>query len=156
METVNLPITNDSQYQEVIAEIKKIETNVNICYNEIVKYTNEEDIINIQDYINKAKRRKSALFVLAYLYQNQRKNAEIRNDVYTVDQNDTLLRIAKREYSDEGYWKRIYYENELTDINLVLGQQLILPKISDNESVNLFDGFITQLDYINVTEGYDR
>jgi len=155
METVEIPITNDSQYQEVIAEMNKIETNINICYNELAKYSNEEDILNIQDYINKSKRRKSALFVIAYLYQNQRKNTEIRSDIYTVSQNDTLLRIAKREYGDEGYWKRLYYENELSDVNLVLGQQLILPQISDNESVNFLDGFITQLDYINVTEGYD-
>lgn len=156
METIDLPITNEAEYQQVIEEMKKIETNINICYNELVKYTNEEDILNIQDYINKAKKRKSALFVLAYLYQNQRTALENRKDIYTVDQNDTLLRIAKREYNNEGFWKKIYYENELSDINLVLGQQLILPKIDDNESVNFLDGFITQLDYINVTEGFDR
>jgi len=156
MEIIDLPITNEAEYQQVIEEMKKIETNINICYNELVKYTNEEDILNIQDYINKAKKRKSALFVLAYLYQNQRTALENRKDIYTVDQNDTLLRIAKREYNNEGFWKKIYYENELSDINLVLGQQLILPKIDDNESVNFLDGFITQLDYINVTEGFDR
>lgn len=152
LEDLDLPIKNDEQYQKALAEIKLLETNINICYNDLPNYTNEEDIANIQDYINTCKRRKTAIFTICYLYNAFNKKAEIIN-LHTVGYRDTLLNIAKTYYGNEGYWKHIYYENELTDIQLTLGQKIKLPFIDDNESLNFLDAFITQLDYINYQNG---
>ncbi|MFH1840823.1 MAG: LysM peptidoglycan-binding domain-containing protein [Candidatus Shapirobacteria bacterium] len=77
-------------------------------------------------------------------------NAELEPDVYTVQTDDTLWKIAQEYYHDGYAWTKIAQENQLADPNLLsAGQKLTIPA-ADNISGGTSDGVIEGSSYIVV------
>lgn len=59
-------------------------------------------------------------------------------DDYTVESGDYLVKISKKVYGDDAYWKEIYEANKDTikDPNLIYtGQVLVIPDLANNENI---------------------
>lgn len=64
------------------------------------------------------------------IYENQVEKSRQRRQDYMVIEGDTLPRIANRFFKDSRLWETIFIANQLTDIELTIGDILIIPMVS--------------------------
>lgn len=140
----------NNEYQNNIATqlINNYDLIIQQCYVDIEESVDESRIIDTQELIDKLNLIRTALFNEIVRYQKSN-NTSQQEEAYTVRNGVLLTDLALLYYGERDYWQYIYDYNQLTDIDLIMGQELIIPKLPDNPESSLHWGDIIDAEVIN-------
>ena len=75
-------------------------------------------------------------------------------EIYTVLYGDNLYKIAKKFYDDGSFYPYIMEVNNLTDVNIIKGQVLIINYIDESNRQEIYDTCIKQIEIIESGKVY--
>ncbi len=127
----DIGIENQTEYNEVIETIQKIDNALAKCYNELVKKTKDKDIVDLQNIIDQLHRKRSGYYNLSVEYQS-RGSEDKSIEAYYCHKGDTLQLISQIYYGNHYFSEYLYYLNDLTDDTLIPNQKIIIPEISSS------------------------
>lgn len=124
-----ITIENKQEYDKAVEIVKAIDSTIDFAYSELEKITDNEKIIEFQQYINSLNIKRLGLnkLILWYDENNSDKNKSIKT--YKVRMGDTLALISQAFYGKSEYCEYLYYHNNLDTMNFTINQVIEIPDI---------------------------
>lgn len=126
-------ITTIEEYNTALKRISELDLLILQSYSYIQKIPSGsiEEIIEIQNLINNAKKQRLGNYNLTKMYEVEFSNEKEKDNVYIVKLGDTLPFISFLKYGRQDRWQYIYDENGLTDTRVEPNTELIIPKLPE-------------------------
>lgn len=141
-------INNQAENNKAIEIINDIDLLIQKAYIDIEESTDETRIIDTQELIDDLNLKRISFFNEIVKYQTSIKPSQ-QEEVYVVRDGVLLSDVALLYYGERDYWQYIYDYNQLTDLNLTIGTELIIPKLPDNPEASLYWNDIVDAEIIN-------
>jgi nucleoid-associated protein YgaU len=112
-------------YNDIVAEKLSNEKTIKDIYASFDNYTQEDKFIALEIVSNlNIINEEYAKYIAIY---NSMVSDEKQSDEYIVTYGDTIHSIAQKMTGDYNNWKKLMRFNKLTDINLEVGQVILIP-----------------------------
>lgn len=147
----------ENQEQLFIAEeiLEFLDSAINKTYSLLEKTIIPQEIIDLQNFIDIAKKKHLGFFGLIQIYKSKI-NTIPNLKTYEVRDGDTLVMISEAFYGESVFYQFLYYENELTTEELTVGQIINIPKLPKRPESVLFNGDIVVADAVNLAIGVEN
>lgn len=147
------PINSIETLTEASSIIKSLDTVIGEYYSILQRTVNEEEIVEIQAYIDRLKKVRLGWFNLSQLYTMNVNNNRNGEQIYSCVKGDTLALISQAFYNNIEYGDHLYYYNDLETPILEPNQKIKIPNINKDKSLVIFFNSIDVMDQQMLEDG---
>lgn len=126
------------EYQKLLSDFDNL---INRIENESLKVVLPEVYLQQMETLDVLRNKRLGIFFLITAYNSTKKNLNKKRTI-VIEEQTSLVDLANAFYGSPEYYQHIYEENDLTDINLTVGQVIILPDIPNDAEKELYESFI--------------
>lgn len=147
------PINSQDTLKEAIGIIRSLDELIGIYYSALQRTSSEQEIVEIQAYIDRLKNVRLGWYNLSQLYTMNANNNKDGDQIYSCVKGDTLALISQAFYNNIEYGEYLYYYNELQTPLLEPNQKIKIPNINSGQPLVLFSNPINFIEQNLVNEG---
>lgn len=140
------PINSLEALVEASSVIKSLDTVIGEYYSIIQRTSSEQEIVEIQAYINRLKNVRLGWYNLSQLYTMNVNNSKNGDQIYSCVKGDTLALISQAFYNNVEYGDHLYYYNDLETPLLEPNQKIKIPNIKSDKTLVIFFNSINTID----------
>ena len=147
------PINSIETLTEASSIIKSLDTVIGEYYSILQRIVDEQEIVEIQAYINRLKKVRLGWFNLTQLYTMNVNSNQSGDQIYSCVKGDTLAIISQAFFGNIEYGDYLYYYNDLQTPLLEPNQKIKIPNINSNQPLVLFSNPINFIEQDLINQG---
>lgn len=147
------PINSQDTLKDASAIIQSLDELIGLYYSTLQRTVNEQEIVEIQAYIDRMKKVRLGWFNLTQLYTMNVNNNQNGDQIYSCVKGDTLAIISQAFFGNIEYGDYLYYYNDLQTPLLEPNQKIKIPNINSGQPLVLFSNPINFIEQNLINQG---
>lgn len=147
------PINSQDTLKEASGIIQSLDELIGLYYSALQRTVNEQEIVEIQAYIDRMKKVRLGWFNLTQLYTMNVNNNQNGDQIYSCVKGDTLAIISQAFFGNIEYGDYLYYYNDLQTPLLEPNQKIKIPNINSGQPLVLFSNPINFIEQNLINQG---
>lgn len=147
------PINSQDTLKEASGIIQSLDELIGLYYSALQRTVNEQEIVEIQAYIDRMKNVRLGWFNLTQLYTMNVNNNQNGDQIYSCVKGDTLAIISQAFFGNIEYGDYLYYYNDLQTPLLEPNQKIKIPNINSGQPLVLFSNPINFIEQNLINQG---